>query len=134
MRYASLAKLVVLSILAPVAMFGQTLTITNYQLVSQQATSSTATNYTNYTYTAQLNNIGVALGSVTATASSANPFSVRIVPSAAVLNFGPIPANGTAASLNNFTIVVNTTEPFSWSNIQWTFQTTPAGPIANAGP
>src|SRR5271168_4875245 len=99
MRSMSPAKLVALSILAPMAMFGQ-LTISNYQLVSQQVGSTTTT----YTYTAQVNNTGVALGSVTAAAQSENPFAFRIGANAGTLNFGPVAAGGSAPSTNTFSV------------------------------
>jgi hypothetical protein len=114
-------------------MFGQ-FTITNYQQVSQQVGSASTT----YAITAQVNNTGVAVGSVTATATSTNPFNLRIVPSANTLTFGPVAANGNATSINNFSVIIPNGTPFSSSsiasNISWTFTTTPVGPIANAGP
>ena len=132
MRYVSSATLVALSILAPAAAFGQ-LTITNYKLVSQQMVTLTTTNYT---YSAQVVNTGVPLASVTATATSLAPATARFLPSTNVLNFGPVGTNGQVTSTNTFTIQVNrtATPAFTWTELQWNFQSTPSGPVANAGP
>ena len=131
MRYVSAASLAVLSILSPAMLLGQGLSITNYQFVSQQIVNSTQTRVT---YRADLVNSGGPLGSVTATVSSLNIFSVRTVPGADTLTFAPVPGNSQTTSSGTFTLLVTTTQTFSFSNIQWSFQTTAAGPIANAGP
>ncbi|MGD1093719.1 MAG: PKD domain-containing protein, partial [Bryobacteraceae bacterium] len=132
MRYVCPAALAALSILTPAAMFGQ-LTISNYQLVSQQVVSLTTANYT---YTAQVNNTGVPVASVTATVASLNPYAVRIQPNAGTLTFGPVATNGHATSTNTFTILVNRTASpaFNWADLQWSFQSTADAPVANAGP
>jgi hypothetical protein len=108
---------------------GQVLSITGYQLVSQQATSGGLY----LTYSAQLVNSGPALGSVTATLNSGNPFSFRVLGQADTLNFSPVPANSQVASSNTF-MVLTTSTSLDLTQVEWTFQTTPAGPIANAGP
>src|SRR5277367_3570267 len=100
MRYVCPATLVALSILTPAAMFGQ-LTMTGYQLVSQQTVSITTANYT---YTATVTNSGAAVASATGTVTSLFPATVRIVPNEGTLTFGPIAAGGHATSTNNFTI------------------------------
>src|SRR5450759_2358852 len=130
MRYMFQATVVALSVLVPSVAFGQ-LSITNYQLVSQQSISSTKSNFT---YRADLLNTGGALGSVTATVTSVDPFSVRVVPGQDTLQFAPVPANSQVTSSNTFTIQVDQTVPFDFSKLQWTFQTGPAPPVANAGP
>src|ERR1019366_5569551 len=75
-----------------------------------------------------------ALASATATLTSLNVVSFRVVPGQDTLQFGPVPAGGQVTSTNTFTILVDRTQPFSWANIQWSFQPVPAAPIANAGP
>ncbi len=130
MKYTWLAVLVALSFV-PRSVEAQPLTITNYQLVGQQTINSTLSRFT---YTASVVNTGVALGSVTATATTTNPYSVRTVPGSDTLTFGSIAANSQTASTNTFTILVYNTQPFTFSYLQWTFQTTAAGPVANAGP
>ncbi|MDQ2944766.1 MAG: PKD domain-containing protein, partial [Acidobacteriota bacterium] len=133
MRFMCLAAVAALGILAPSATFGQAsnLSITNYQFVSEQRTSLTSSNVT---YRADVLNTGVALGSATATLTSLDPFSVRVVPGQDTLKFAPVPANGQVTSSNTFTILVDRTVPFDFNKLQWTFQTTSAGPVANAGP
>ena len=130
MRYVSAASLAALSMLAPALLMGQGLSITNYQFVSQQVVNSTQTRVT---YRADLVNPSGPLGSVTATVSSTNIFSVRTVPGQDVLTFSPVPANSELTSSGTFTILVSNTQPFSFSSLQWAFQSTAAGPIANAG-
>jgi K319L-like, PKD domain len=130
MRHAWLAILVSLSF-APSAIQAQGLSITNYQLVGQQVINSTLTRNT---YTADVVNTGMPVGSVTANVTTTNPYSVRTVPGSDTLTFGPVATNGQVTSSNTITILVYNTQPFSFSSLQWTFQTTPASIIANAGP
>ena len=130
MRNMFLATLVALSVLVPSVAFGQ-FSITNYQLVSQQSITPTKSNFT---YRADLLNTGGAQGTVTATVTSVDPFSVRVVPGQDTLQFAPVPANSQTTSSNTFTIQVDQTVPFDFSKLQWTFQTTAGGPVANAGP
>lgn len=107
------------------------LTITNYQLVSQQAA---AAGKSAVTYRADLLSPGTALGSVTATATTLDPVAIRLLPGQDTLTFSPIPANGQVTSKNSFTILVDASIPLDSSKLQWTFQSTPAPPVANAGP
>src|SRR5580700_7452722 len=130
MRNVSPAKLVALSILASTAMFGQ-FTISNYQQVSQSVGSSTTT----FTFTAQVTNTGVAVGGVTATASSLDPYNLRIVPGEGTLIFGPVATNGSATSTNTFSVLVPNAVGFIPAKLAWpTFTSSPVGPVANAGP
>jgi hypothetical protein len=121
---------VAVSILSPAVMYPQGLYITNYQVVSQVASGSTQTSVT---YRADLVNPGVPLASVIATLSTGNPFSVRTVPGENILIFPFIPANGRVTSSNTFTVLINNTQPFSFSSLQWSFQI-PPGPLANPDP
>ena len=130
MRYKHSAALIAFSILAPCVGFAQ-LSITNYQLVSQQAITPTMAQVT---YRADVVNSGPALGSVTASVSSLDPFTMRTLPGTVQLNFAPVPANSQVTSSNTFILLVTGPVPPNFNNLQWTFQTTAAtGPIANAG-
>src|ERR1700736_1855787 len=130
MRCVFLAALSAISVLAPSAAFGQ-LSITNYQLVSVQNVSSTKSNFT---YRADLVNNGGALGAVTATVTSLDPFTIRVVAGQDTLQFSPVPANSQVTSSNTFAVQMDTTAQLDPSKLQWSFQTGPAPPIANAGP
>ena len=135
MRHVYQGAFVALSILAGSAILGQAtaqnLTITNFQMISQQSVTPTQSRVI---YKADLINGGTSFASVTAAASTSNPFMVRIVPGSDTLTFAPVPANGQVASLNTFSVLVNPNVPFDSSSIQFSFQTV-AGPLsANAGP
>src|ERR1700738_2300399 len=138
MRSVCLVSLVALSVLTPSAVFGQeapttSLSITNYQFVSEQRVSLTKSNVT---YRADLVNPGGALASVTATLTSLNPSSFTVVSGQGTLNFAPVPANSQTTSSNTFTILVDRTVPFdpTFGALQWAFQVTQIAPVANAGP
>ena len=107
------------------------LTIVNYQFVIEQSAGAVKSFVT---YGADLSNPGTALGSVAATASSIDPFVITLAPGQDTLNFAPVPENGQVTSSNTFTVLSDPTIPIDFSNLQWTFQTTPAPPVANAGP
>ncbi|MDQ2947458.1 MAG: PKD domain-containing protein, partial [Acidobacteriota bacterium] len=107
------------------------LAITNYRLVSNQAAAG---KQSALTYRADLINPGGELGSVTATLTSLDPFSVRVQPGQDVLNFAPVPANSQITSSNTFTILTDASVPFDFSKLQWTFQTGAPAPVANPGP
>ena len=77
---------------------------------------------------ADLINPGVALGSLTATLTSLDPFTVRVVPGQGSLTFAPVPANGQVTSNNTFTILTDTAIPLDFTTLQWTFQTVAAAP------
>lgn len=102
------------------------LSITNYQLVSEERVTRTEWYYT---YRADLVNPGQGRTSMTASVSSLVP-SASIVPGRGVLHFSPVPANGTVTSSDTFTIMVDRNQPFSMSDLQWSF----LSPTANAGP
>ena len=112
--------------------FGQVqgLSIANYELVNE--VPAAAPNL-EVTYRAAVVNTGAALPPLTATVTSLDPFSVRVVPGAGTLNFGAVPAKGEVMSSNTVTLLVNSSAPLDFSNLKWTFQTS-AAPVANAGP
>ena len=130
MRYtcASAGILVVLSAIAPLTAFAQVqgLSVTNYQLVSEQRISR---NESYLTYRADLVNTGPARSAITATVFSAVP-AVQTVPGQTNLHFAPVPANSQVTSNNTFTILVDRTIDFNFSSLQWSF----VAPVANAGP
>jgi PQQ-like domain len=106
-------------------------TITNYQLVRSQPAAG---NLSSKTYRAVLLNPNMAFASVTATLTSLDPFSIRVAPGQGTLAFAPVPAQSQVTSSNTFTIILDPTVPLDPSKLQWTFQTTPAPPVANPGP
>src|SRR5271165_3453550 len=132
MRYFGLAAVVALSLSAASPVSGAGLSIANYKFVSQAPVTLTKFNVT---YSADLVNSGNALVSVTATLSSLNAASFTVVPGKGKLNFAPVPANSQTTSSNTFTILVDRSVSFKqdFSDLQWTFQTTAAPPVANAG-
>ena len=101
------------------------LSITNYQLVSQQGSTMV--------YRADLVNPGPAQAGVTATLTTLDPFSIRVFPGEDSLFFGPVPANSQITSNNTFTVLV-TGGPLDPAKLLWTFQSTAATPLANPGP
>ncbi len=96
---------------------GQSLSVTNYQLVTQQTIQRTV----NVTYRADLVNSGAALGAVTATVTSLNS-SIQVAPGQDTLQFPSVPANSQVTSSNTFTLQVSGT-PVDFTQVQWTFQT-----------
>jgi hypothetical protein len=114
------------------AAFGQAqgLSIANYELVSELP--ATPPNL-EVTYRASVVNTGAALPPLTATVTSLDPFSVRVVPGAGTLNFEAVPANGEVTSSNTVTFLVDRSVPVDFSKLQWTFHTIGV-PVANAGP
>src|SRR5579864_3910820 len=135
MRYVCSAAVLAVSILSNSVMFAQggSLSITNPQFVSQ--TPVTLTQW-DVTFSATVTNTGAAVGSVKAQVSSPNPNVVRTLTGQDTFNFGPVATNGHANSTNTITLLVNraANPPFDFSMLQWSFTTTPAAPIANAGP
>ena len=136
MRYVYLAAFAALAALTPSAAFGQTpsLSITNYQFVSEQRITLTSSKVT---YRGDLvNNTVGPLASVTATLTSLNTGSFTVVPGQNTLTFAPVPANSQTTSSNTFTILVNRTAAFdpTFSQLQWNFQSVSQAPVANAGP
>ena len=133
MRYVRPATLLALSILVPASMFGQnvaqqSMSITNYQLQSWQIVTRTTASYT---YHADLLNAGPGMPSASATLAS-TVSTVQLVSGQSTLNFSAVPANGQVTANNMFTIIVDRTAAFSFSQLAWTIHGT--APLANAGP
>src|SRR5690349_13649879 len=112
MRFVGPATLAAVSVLASSVVFGQALSITNYQFVSELSTSGTKSQVT---YRADLVNTSGPLGSVTATVITLDPGSIRTIPGQDLLNFSPVPANAHITSKNTFTVVVDKSIPFDLS-------------------
>jgi len=107
------------------------LSITNYKFVSEDRVTRTQSNVT---YTADLVNTGPPITSAVATLSTSVP-NITVVPTAKTLSFGAVPTGGQVASNNSFTILVDRTVPFNFSDLIWSIQANvPAPPVANAGP
>src|SRR5262249_50270930 len=85
------------------------------------------------TYRADLVNPGPDLGPVAATASSTDPFAVRVVPGKGTLTFANVTANSRVTSSNTFTLLVDPAAPVDFGKLQWAFQSS-GGPVANPGP
>lgn len=132
MRYTSRASVAAFLFAIPLAIFGQaqSLSITNYQLVS----SIPGATLWQLTYRADVVNGATPWGSVTATAESLDASAVRIVPTQTTLTFPAVSANGEVTSTNTFSVLVPPGALLDPTHLSWTFQTTPQGPVANAGP
>lgn len=103
------------------------LSVTNFQFVTAQRLTLTQDKVT---YSASLMNSGSsATAAVTAKISSLAP-KVSVVAGQDTLNFPPAPANGQVASSNTFTIIVDRTVPFDFSQLQFTFTQAPTGPAS----
>ena len=92
------------------------MTVGNFQFVSENRDTRTLFFET---YQATLSNPGAAAANVTATVTSTSP-GVLIVPGQNVLQFSPVPANSQVVSSNTFTIIIDRTQPFSFSSLQFT--------------
>src|SRR3954468_22053227 len=94
--------LALFSVFAPAALMAQaqTLSITNYQFVSEERFSRSQSYVT---YRADLVNTGPARTAVTATVSTTTP-NVSIVPGQTNLHFVSVLANSTTHSANTFTV------------------------------
>ncbi|MCU1238636.1 MAG: Ig family protein, partial [Candidatus Solibacter sp.] len=103
-----------------------TLSITNYQFVSEQRLSQFVSNVT---YRADLVNAGPAKDAITASVSS-RASNIQVIAGQGNLHFAPVPANRTVTSLDTFTIMVDRTIAFDLADLQWTF----LAPVANPGP
>src|SRR5579884_138725 len=128
MRYVCslAAAMSAVAFLAPSPAFGQGLSITNYQFISEVRFSRTQSYVT---YSADLVNAGAALPSVTAALTSLDA-SIQTIPGQDMLHFSPVPANSQIPGSNTFTILVDRTVPFTFSNLHWSFN----NPFANPGP
>ncbi len=133
MRYMGPIHVLGLSMLAPYLLLAQggTYSVNNYVFVSEQTISITQSYVT---YKADLVNTGKPEATVSAVATSLNPSSFTVVSGQDTLLFGPVPGNGKVTSSNTFTLRVNRAIPFDFANVQWTFQSSPLPPVANAGP
>jgi hypothetical protein len=131
MRYVCPATEIALYFVCSAA-FGQLpgLSIVNYELVSERVVTPSNLEVT---YRAAVANTGAALPQLTATVTSLDPFSVRVVPGAGTLNFPAVPANGQVTSGNTVSFLIDRSVPVDFSKLQWTFQAI-GGPVANAGP
>jgi hypothetical protein len=81
------------------------------------------------TFQVILVNNGPALPGITATVTSLAP-SVQLVPGQSTVHFAPVPANGNVMSKDSFTILIDTSVPFDFSSLSWSF----SNPVANPGP
>lgn len=134
MRHVRPTSIIALAVLlSPGAVAqSQSLSITNYRVVSEQVLTAT---YSRITYGADLVNSGPALSQVTATVTTTDPLT-RVIPNESTLNFMSVPANGLVTSIDAFSIQASNTAPFDFSKLQWTFAIggqTALSPIANAG-
>ncbi|HTA45738.1 MAG TPA: hypothetical protein VK789_24995 [Bryobacteraceae bacterium] len=102
------------------AVFCQTpsLSVTNYQLLSQQ----TIQRIVNVTYKADLINTGAALGAVSATVTSLDP-SIQVAAGQSALQFTSVPGGAEVTSSNTFTLQLRNGGPVDFSQLQWSFQT-----------
>ncbi len=128
MRPRKQRNLVIVAALAACALHGQSspvLSIGNYQDVGEQRLTHTQQYVT---YSADLINTGPALTGVTATVTSLSP-GIQVIAGEATLHFPAVPANGRVTSADTFTILVDNSYPFSFSNLQWSF----VSPVASAG-
>lgn len=127
MRYVCAAAVIALSVLRPSDAPAQAvLSITNYQLVSEQRVTRTVYDLA---YRADLVNNGPARAAVTATVTSTVP-STQVMQGS--LHFANVPANGRVTSSDTFTIRVDRAAAFNFADLRWTFPPD-AAPVANAG-
>ncbi len=134
MHYVGRASVVVLSVLASSLVsaqgIGQSLTVTNYQLVSQVKGQGAQVNLV---YRVDAVNSGPVTGPVTATVASLDPFSIRIFPGQDTVHFPPVPASGHVTSIDTFSIVLTGNPPPDFTKLQWTLEPFVQAPVANAG-
>ena len=97
---------------------GQSLSITNYELLSEVPSGSNLVE----TYQVTLVNTGAALTRVKAKVTSLDPEKIHVVPGTGTLNFLAVPANGQVASANTVSFSMNRKVAFDPSYLQWTFQ------------
>src|SRR5581483_9828038 len=129
MRYATqFSVMMAMAIVAGGLVHGQNtsgLTISGYKDVGEQRLTH---NQQYVTYTADLTNNGAAVSGLTATVTSTSP-AIQVVPGRNTLHFPPAPANGLVTSGDTFTVLIDTTQAFSLSSLQWSF----LSPVASAG-
>src|SRR5579872_5303047 len=135
--YSAAALAATLLTLTSRASFGQggasnlSIVPSGYSEVSEQRVDRT---HWYVTLTAVLQNTGPALSGVTATITSLAS-NVQVVAGQGTLHFSPVPAGTNAApiqvtSSNSFTLLVDRSVMFDWTQVQWSFQY----PFANPGP
>ncbi len=136
MRYVSSAAAIATALLISISqpVFGQG--SNTFSIVSFMETGEVRVDRTHFyvTSTAVLQNVGPALNGVTATATSLVS-TIQVVAGQGTLHFAPVPAGtgsapGQVTSSNTFTLLVDRSVPFDWSQVQFTFN----APFANAGP
>ena len=91
----------------------QDLTIGDYTLISKQRVSRTEYEYT---YKANITNIGTDVQNVTATLNSNSPHTTVVD---GILNFSDVVSGSTVTGTDTFTICQNRRYPFDWSNLAW---------------
>src|SRR5579872_5694899 len=101
------------------------LSIGNFQPLGEQRLTQTKQFVT---FAADLMNAAAAIPEATATVSSRS-LGVTIVPGQATLHFPPLQAHGSVTSRDTFTILIDNTVPFSFSDLQWSF----FNPVSNPG-
>src|SRR5256885_12213822 len=111
------AAVITLGVLIPFGASGQgSLTITNYQLVSETKITRTVSDFA---YRADIaNTTGTARPSLTATVTSSVAATQVIQGS---LHFTNVPGNGQVTSTDTFTIRVDRSVVFDFANLHWTF-------------
>src|ERR1700704_2916844 len=112
--YSGTYVILSLSMLTSSLAFGQggvsDLSITNYQIVSEQRATLTQSYFT---YRADIVNAGRGRDALTATVTSKVP-SVQVVSGQGSLRFAPVPANSQGTSSNTFMILVDRSVPFDF--------------------
>ena len=123
------AGVIALGALIPFGASGQgSLTITNYQLVTETKITRTVSDFA---YSADVvNTTGIARSSLTATFTS-NVDSAQVVQGS--LHFNNVPGNGQVTSTDTFTIRIDRSVAFDFSGITSTFSSI-QNPTAKAGP
>ncbi len=132
MRYVCSAAAAVIAfvISAPSIALAQSgspeLSITSYQFVNEQRVTRTQWYIT---YRADILNRSTSPLAVTATVTSLTP-AVEVVTGQGTLHFLTVAPNGQVTSVDTFTLLVDRSVPFVFTNLKWSFQ----NPVANAGP
>ncbi len=126
----AIAVFAIAAAMAPAA-YGQIdsskLTITGYQLLSEQRLTRTQSYFT---YRADVVNTGSALAAITATVMPLSSSGIQVVSGKGNLHFTNVAMNARVTSDNAFTILVDQTVSFSFNQLQWSFNS----PVASAGP
>jgi hypothetical protein len=110
----------------PAQIYPANLSVTNFQLLNELRLNRTQSQYT---YRADLHNVGLAEPSLTATAVS-TVSSIQVVTGLGNLHFPPVIMGGTVTSSNTFVVIVDRTGNTDLGTLKWSFN----APVANAGP